>query len=254
MTKHLVDDRRIKLVQMLNLSGSIRVRELAHHFGVTMETIRKDLLALEQQGLLQKRHGGAIALHETLERPVDIRSEENFEAKTRIAMAAIGYLHDNMSIMIDSGSTLLRFVEMIPQDLKNLQIITNSFAAANILLQQEHQICFIGGKLSATTMATSGFLASSALNLLGADIAFLGSSGFQSFRGPTVKDDADAQVKKDMIKNARRCIVLADDSKFTSNGFVQYADWSDIDLLITNRDAPEEALRQIRSKTETALT
>lgn len=253
MTKHLVEDRRIKLVQMLNLSGSIRVRDLAHHFGVTMETIRKDLLALEQQGLLQKRHGGAIALHETLERPVDIRSEEHFEAKARIAQAAIGFLHDNMSIMIDSGSTLLRFVEMIPQDLKNLQIITNSFAAANILLQQDRQICFIGGKLSATTMATSGFLASSALNLLGADIAILGSSGFQSFRGPTVKDDADAQIKKDMIRNARRSIVLADDSKFTSNGFVQYADWADIDLLITNQNAPEDALRQIRTKTEVTL-
>lgn len=245
----IASERRNKIMQLINAHGSIRAADLARSMGVSTETIRKDLVLLNDKGLLHKRFGGAIAVNEFVEQPVDARSMENQDAKNRTAMRALDFIEGNNVVFIDSGSTLMCFAQVFPKD-RNLAVVTNSFKAVESLINTSNSLFFVGGEVSAITMATSGFWGSYALNSLKIDIAFLGSSGFQSHNGPCSKAFSDIQFKMEVIKNSRRAVVLADSSKFSSNAIAQYADWSEIDMLITNEDAPRDHLDAIAAQTE----
>lgn len=230
--------RRTQILQMVNTNGRMRASELAKELNVTTETIRKDLLYLNDMGLLEKNFGGAIAINESNERPLAERKIENVAEKTAIARFALSYIADNNVIFIDAGSTLVAFAELLPSDL-NLTIVTNSFEVIPYLLKTSSVVYFIGGEVSGITMSTSGFWANQALDSIKIDVAFLGTSGFQSHSGPTSKQFTQAHIKQSIIKNSAKTIVLADHTKFVSNAVLQFADWADIDLLITDSNTPD---------------
>jgi DeoR/GlpR family transcriptional regulator of sugar metabolism len=252
MRKMLAAERRNKLAQIIHDNGSVHIKEIADYFGVTSETIRKDLIILSNKGLVKKSHGGAIAINESFERPIDTRFTENQELKRKIAERALDLIGSNNVIIIDSGSTLLMFAKIFPQN-RQLTVITNSIVAANVLAGKGNNICIIGGELSDVTMSTSGMLTTHAFSTIKADIAFLGTSGFQSHSGPSAKTFVDGQTKIDMIRNSKTKVVLADSSKFKTNAIVQYADWGEIDYLITDDTAPEDMVKEIRKKTQVLI-
>lgn len=248
----LAAERRNKIIKLINTYGSVRAAEIAKTMGVSTETIRKDLMFLNDKGLLHKRFGGAVAVNEFVEQPVEARSMENHEAKQRTAARALDFVKGNNVIFIDSGSTLLCFAQMFPTD-SNLAVVTNSFKAVEYLVNSNNSVFFVGGEVSGVTMATSGFWSSFSLNTLKIDVAFLGSSGFQSHKGPCSKTFADIQFKMEVIKNTRQSIVLADSSKFTSNAIAQYAEWSAVDALITTEGAPPELLEAVAAETRVVV-
>ena len=252
MNGFLADERRNKLAQMINDRGSIRIGDIADHFGVTKETIRKDLIYLDQKKLICKTHGGAVSLSESSERPIQMRTTENADKKERIAQKALEYLEGVRVLLLDSGSTILMVAKQLPI-YEPITVVTNSFSVAMVLAEKEMSFNLVGGEFSPITMATSGMVATQTLNLIKADLVLLGSSGFQSSSGPSAKAFCDAQIKQDMIRNSRTKIVLADSSKFVTNAFVQFATWTDIDLLITDRDAPIEMLKELRKKVDIEL-
>ncbi|MCC8181346.1 MAG: DeoR/GlpR family DNA-binding transcription regulator [Planctomycetes bacterium] len=245
----IASERRKKIMHMINSYGSIRAADLAKSMSVSTETIRKDLLFLNNKGLVQKRFGGAVAVNEFVEQPVVARSMENQEAKQNIAARAVELIEGNNVIFIDSGSTLLCLARILPSD-RSLAVVTNSFMAVEHLINSNHFVFFVGGEVSGTTMATSGFWADYSLNSLKIDVAFLGSSGFQSHNGPCSKTFSDIQFKMEVIKNSSRIVVLADSSKFSSNAIGQYTDWSMVDVLVTNVDAPDDLVQPIAKKTQ----
>lgn len=248
----IASERRNKIIEYVNSYGSVRAAEIAKAFGVSSETIRKDLLLLNEQGLLKKKYGGAIAVNEINELPVDIRSQENVEQKNAIAQAALKHINDNNVIFVDSGSTLLSLAKMFPSE-QNLAVVTNSFRAVDPLLETGNNIFFIGGEISTVTMSTSGFWTNIALSSLRIDVAFLGTSGFQRHNGPCCKTFPDTQFKMDVIKSSDKVIILSDSSKFKSNAVAQYATWEQVDLLITDSGAPKDHLEQISLATEVEL-
>jgi len=252
MKKYLADERRALLARLINEKGSIRIGELADFFGVSRETIRKDIISLDQQKLVCKTHGGAVAISESRERPIEMRSQENAAQKERIAMKALDYVHENQVILLDSGSTVLTLARML-DNVHNCTLITNSLPVASVLSEKGLSFHLIGGEFSPITMATSGMLAAQALNMIKADIVFLGTSGFQSSSGPSAKAFCDAQIKQDMIRNSRFKIVLADSSKFHTNAFVRFANWTEIDLLITNEDADPDMVKELQKVVEVVL-
>jgi len=244
MTKYLADERRARLAQLINDKGGYRIAELASFFGVTKETIRKDIIFLDQRKLVCKTHGGAISISESRERPIEIRNQENAEQKKKVANKALEFIHDNQVILLDSGSTVLMLATMLSAEQSNT-LVTNSLPIASVLSDKGLAFHLIGGEFSPITMATSGMIATQALNMMKADVVFLGTSGFQSIDGPSAKAFCDAQIKRDMIRNSRTKIVLADSSKFKTNAFVRFADWSEIDVLITNEEADPEMVAEI---------
>lgn len=248
----LITERRNKILELVNNQGSIRVADLAKSLDVTTETIRKDLAFLSSQGLVQKKFGGAIAVNDVTDRPPLEREFEFWEEKSAIAQYAQSYIAGNNVIFIDSGSTMMTFVKYLPKDLE-ITIVTNSFSAVDHLVKTNNVVYFLGGEVSNVTMSTSGLWATNALNSIKIDVAFLGTSGFQSHNGPTSKQFVNAQIKKEIIAHSAQNIVLADNSKFVSNAVLQYAGWREIDVLITDSKAPDELVQSLRKQTEVVV-
>lgn len=232
-------ERREEILNTINEAGSVRASELAERLNVTQETIRKDLIYLSNKHLLKKCHGRAQAISEFTEYSLDIRTQENSHAKQAIANAALQQIVDGSVVFIDAGSTMVELAKQLSQR-SSLAIITNNFSAVSKLLESGNAIYFLGGEVSGSTQATGGIWASNELKTIKIDVAFLGTSGFQSHSGPCTKIFSDAQIKRDVISNSNKSIVLADRTKFSSNAIMQYADWTNIDLLITDSGITQE--------------
>ena len=235
------EERRQEILNAIRAEGSVRTSELAEQLHVTTETIRKDLIFLSDQHLLRKGHGVAQAINEFTERSLDIRSQEHAQAKQAIVGCAVRQIPDGSVVFVDAGSTMLALVHQLQQR-SGLAVITNNLSVIPALLASENAVYFLGGEVSAVTQSTGGIWASNALQSIKIDIAFLGSSGFQSHTGPCTKLFSDAQLKREVIGSANRTIVLADHSKFSTNAIMQYADWKDIDLFITDSGVSSENL------------
>lgn len=252
MAKYLADERRTMLAQMIQEKGGIRNGELADFFGVTTETIRRDLIYLNDKKLVCKTHGGAISISESVERPIHMRNLENADKKLAIAKKALEYIDGSKVVILDSGSTVLQLAQLLSPGQREM-LVTNSIPAANVLAQKGLSFFLIGGEFSPITMATSGMTATQSLNMIKADVVFLGTSGFQACNGPSAKAFCDAQVKSDMISNSRTRIVLADSGKFVTNAFVRFSNWSEIDYLITDADAPADKVEELRHMVEIVI-
>lgn len=246
MANLLTAERRNKIAEILVANGSIKISEIAAAFQVSTETIRKDLIYLDKIGVAKKSHGGAISSLECIEKPLEDREMRNFAVKSAIAQKAISYIKEKSVIFIDAGSTTLCVTKLLHLK-KGLTVITNSLSAANALVGSGNLIHMSGGQLNDTTMALEGFGATNFLGKIKVDVAFLGSSGFEQHSGPTSIDFTDADVKRAMIHNSKLTIVVADSSKAKSTALVQYADWKDIDVLITDDRLGQDALNQLQN-------
>ena len=137
--REITAKRRNEISRMIITDGSIRVGEVAEKFGVSTETIRKDLIYLDKKGIIKKSHGGAVAASDFFEKPFSKRESENVESKKQIAMLALGLIGDNDVVILDSGSTVLELAKLITLK-SGLTIITNSIGAANILADTDNRV------------------------------------------------------------------------------------------------------------------
>jgi DeoR family fructose operon transcriptional repressor len=245
------DQRKQYLIETLRRTGRLDANDIAGELGVTRETIRKDLIVLERQGLLRRVHGGAVPVaYLSYEPAVETRTEYTTE-KTRIAKAALAHVPKRGSVLIDAGSTTGQLVEMFPGD-RELTVYTNALPLALSLVTRPLLTVFtLGGRLRRTTMAEVDDWACRALAEVNVDVAFVGANGVSIDRGLTTPDPAEAAVKRRMLACAQRRILLADHSKIGVVAGVQYAAVADIDLLITDTGLPAARRRELR---DTPLT
>lgn len=249
MSNALTAERRNKLAQMLVFEGSVRVGELAAMFDVSTETIRKDLIYLENQGVARKSHGGAIAASELMERPLSEKFMENLELKCKVAKAALEMIDDNSIILLDSGSTTFQIAKLLAVK-KGITVFTNSAHLPPLISGSDNTVFSLGGEMRGISMALVGLWTMNALNSLRVDLAILGSDGFSHRRGPCTLSYAEAEVKKAMMEHSKRTIVVSDSSKFGKSATMEYCAWGDIACLITDDGAPEDQLQEIRSSTQ----
>ncbi len=241
-------ERQRRIVALTHEAGRAEVSELADRFRVTTETIRRDLSDLQSQRLLRRVHGGAIPWETTGFEPLlSVRADRHAAEKRRLTTAAVDELPDTGSIIIDSGSTLTRFAEAIPPG-RTLRVVTNSLQIAQVLSDHEHlDVIVIGGKVRKNTMAMVDAEAVDAVKPLTVDTLFISSDAASPERGLTTPYREEAALKQAMISAARRVVALVDHSKFTTDQFVQFAKWSDIDMLITNREVDPAVIAHIES-------
>ena len=241
------DQRKNRLLERLRRDGRIDAVQIADELGVTGETVRKDLIALERQGLLRRVHGGAVSVQSlSFEPAVETRTQFTAE-KTRIARAALDHLPVEGSVLIDAGSTTAKLVDLFPGD-RDLTVYTNTIPLAMALLTRPRLTVFtLGGRLRNTTFAQVGDWAARALAEINVDVAFLGTNGISLTRGLTTPDPAEAAVKRLMLGCAAKRVLLADHSKFGTVKGSRHADLTDIDVLITDTGLPDQAHAQLRS-------
>lgn len=239
------DQRKQHILDTLRTAGRIDANAVAADLGVTNETIRKDLIQLERHGLLKRVHGGAVPVqYLSFEPAVDARTEYTTE-KARIAKAALAYIPDHGSVLVDAGSTVAQLVEQFPGD-RDLTVYTNTLPMAISLLTRPSLTVFtLGGRLRSKTLAEVGDWTARALSEINVDVAFLGTNGLSLTRGLTTPDPAEAAIKRLMLGCAQRRILLADHSKIGAISGTKHGDLADIDVLITDTGTTDQQAAEL---------
>lgn len=248
MGKLSISERRNKIVRMVMENGSITVRDLSDQFCVTTETIRKDLLALEDQNIVKKGHGDATISSTYVENPFDIKRFSNIEAKARIAERATQMVPRGGIVFIDSGSTGMQVAKLLKLE-NGLTIITNSLSAAEALLGTTNQMLLTGGELREKSLSFVGSWAVNSLMSVMADIAFIGCDGFHE-DGPSIRSYRELQIKQLMITHASKPVLLCDSSKLNNRGLYSFANYNAFDCMITDSGISEEQKKNFESKIE----
>ncbi len=207
------DERHAEVLRLLVTQRRVESAGLAKHFGVSAESIRKDLAQLEARGLLRRVHGGAVPSRRQNEEPAVTARTEHAEKKTAIANHALRFVPDGGTLLLDAGSTTLRLAQLLPAD-RDLMVYTNALPLASTLLQRGIAVVSLGGRLRPETAAAVGPLTVAALSEINVDVAFLGTNAFSLDRGLTTPDADEALVKHAMLAAARQRVFLVDTSKF----------------------------------------
>ena len=230
------EERQRQIADQARRDGRVEVARLAEDLDVTPETIRRDLTRLERLGQLKRVHGGAIPLtHLAFEAPVADRDSTMAEEKDRIAAAALKELPKSGAILLDAGTTTRRLAANLPSD-RELTVVTNALDIASTLAEQPNvTVLMIGGRVRGRTMAAVDGHAESMLRNLYVDVAFVATNGVSLERGLTTPDSDEAAMKRLMIAQARRVVLLADHTKVADDHLVRFGDLDDIDTFITDR-------------------
>ncbi len=242
------EERQAAIVTRARTAGRVEVAELAEAFEVTPETVRRDLTALERHGLLRRVHGGAIVVdHAGPEPSLTVRETVHTTEKVRIAQAALGQLPPEGAIALDAGSSTHKLAELLPSD-RELTVVTNSIPIASTLAGRSNvTLHLVGGRVRARTLATVGDAATQFLGSVYVDVCFLGTNGISVDRGLTTPDRAEAAVKRAFVRSARRCVLLADHTKFGSVHFAHFADLAEVDAVITDTDVPSTVAAEVEA-------
>jgi DeoR family fructose operon transcriptional repressor len=234
------EERQHAIATLVTDRGRIAVASLAEDFGVTMETIRRDLAVLERAGMLRRVHGGAVPTGALtlVETGLGERHGTRSEQKRKIAATALDLLPGvEGSLVLDGGSTTAALAEVLPAD-RRLYVATNSVPiAARLSVAQGITLHVLGGRVRGITQTAVGDSTVRALGDLRVDVAFLGANGISTGHGFSTPDEAEAATKRAMVRAAQRTVVLADSSKLGREHLVRFAAIEDVDVLVTDAEA-----------------
>jgi len=245
----LIEERRRRICELLRAEGRVTVDALAARFGTSQVTIRADLSLLESAGALTRTHGGALSLLNE-DQSLDVKQLQHRAEKVRIAQAAAALIEDGETIILDSGSTTAEIARRIRLlDLKSINVITNALNIAALLIDVPSvRLIVPGGILRRESNSLSGPLAEAALGTLQANRLYLGADGIDPQLGVMTPHLAEAQLNARMIAISRQVVVVADSSKFARRNISLIARVEQVNLLITDRQAPADAVEQLRER------
>lgn len=240
-------ERWERIRSLLDHEGRATVQELAERFGVSRSTIRRDLQEMHKAQLLVRTRGGAVRpMPVAFDRTLAESGTINVEVKERIGRAAADLVSDGETVLLDAGSTTLCVVQAIQS--QNLTLVTNSFDAATTGMSRSNvEVIMLGGSARRHGGSTVGPLAEEQIIQFQADTAILGMNAISVPDGLTTPSILVAQVKKAMIRQSRRLIVVADHSKLGRSALCKVAPVSSVSTLVTDAKADEEDVRAIEA-------
>ena len=233
-----MNERHAKILELLSGYHKMEVSRLSTLLNVSQVTIRKDLIALEQSGMLVREHGYA-----TLNNSDDInkRLAFHFEQKMQIVKRAAQLVEDGETIFIESGSCCALLAVEIAQTKKDVTIVTNSAFIADYVRKIENvQIVLLGGNYQKESQVMVGPMTAQCAQAYFADKLFIGTDGFSIRTGFTGNDYMRSVAVQDMAEQVEKVIVVTDSSKFYQKGNVSLIATNRIHMLITNSDIPAE--------------
>lgn len=239
------EERVAHLLDLLNRQSSATTQEMQAITGASAVTIRRDLIALQHQGLIRRIHGGACL--QPTKWPIDetfaLRRRRNATAKGTIAMAAADLVADHTVVLLGDGTTPFALAEELCRRGQPLLLATPAINIAARLVEVEaFEVIVLGGQLRAASFGGVGPLTMAALKTIRADIAFI-SPDRLDVDGPVFNTFADAEVADAMAARATRVVVLADSSKLASGGSAMLTPWQRVDDLVTEAIDPALAGR-----------
>lgn len=242
----LNEERRRKILEIINEEGRGLVKELAKRLATSQVTIRKDLEMLHSEGLLQRSHGGALPVRTgtLLDLSLQEKEKQHRREKQRIGEAAAALVTEGDCVILDSGTTTTAIARAL-RNRGRLTVITNAVNIAAELAGTSVEVILTGGILRENSFSLVGPLAEETLDRLSADVFFLAVDGIDVHYGPTTPNLLEAKVNREMIKIARRTVLVADSSKFGRRSLSQIAPLSAIHEVITDSKIPKEDLRDL---------
>ncbi len=239
-------ERQQSILDLTRAEGRVEVLGLAERLGVTPETVRRDLTALERRGLVRRVHGGALPV-ERLESEVNLhtRMSKASTEKQRIARRALEEIPTGGSVLLDSGTTTLAIAEQLPADL-DLTVVTNSVTIAAVLHGHPGvRLNMLGGRVRSRTGAAVGVWLEHSLTDVCVDVAFLGTNGYAVERGMTTPDQVESAAKRAMAQAARRVVVVSDSTKAGQVHLHRFLRVDEVAMLITDDGLDDETTEHL---------
>ncbi|OLR59549.1 DeoR family transcriptional regulator [Anaerostipes sp. 494a] len=230
----LAQERFEKILELLRKEQSVSVSDLTRQLNTSESTIRRDLTALDKQGLLIKVHGGATAVKSVfaLEEAVTLKSKKNLDEKRKIAQYAADLVSSNDFVYIDAGTTTEFMIDYLKE--QDVTYVTNGIGHARKLMNAGFHVILIGGEIKAVTEAVVGDDALENLEKYNFTKGFFGTNGIDGDRGLTTPDLKEASVKRKALSHCREVYILADHSKFHQISSVKFGNIEDT-IIITDQ-------------------
>ena len=248
-------DRRRETYELIERTGSASVAALSRELDVSVQTVRRDLEALEEEGLIERVHGGAVVVGGlsartglAVEGAALERGGAHADEKRRIGAAAAALVQPNSTIFLSGGTTTEQVVPHLPEHMR-LTVVTNAVNIAYALSRRPRiETIVLGGYLRHSEGTLLGPMAEEAIGSFRIDQALYGCYGIDPDDGLSGASLVEAAMDRVVLGAVGPLVVLADSSKFAQRGPVRLADTGRIGTLITDRGAPEDAVRRLREQ------
>ncbi|KUJ80596.1 DeoR family transcriptional regulator [Ruegeria marisrubri] len=238
--------RQSDILEIARSEGRVTVDDLAERFGVTVQTIRRDLGELAEAGKLDRVHGGAVLRSGVSNIGYEDRRGLNDAEKARIAARCAADIPDGASLFLNIGTS----TEAVARELlghKNLMVVTNNMNVANILVANpDCQIVVAGGVLRRSDGGLVGTLTASVIEQFKFDFAVIGCSAIDADGDLLDFDFQEVSVSQTIVNQARRTYLVADHSKFQRTAPARIASLSSVNTFYTDRPLPDELSRKCR--------
>lgn len=232
---------------IVQASGRVRVADLSSQLNVSEMTVRRDLEELEERGIVMRVHGGAVSsISRSFEPGFDARAQMNTAAKARIGPVVAELVRNGDTIILDAGSTTLHVAESFGSNII-IRAMALSLRLADILVDMPNVTLMVpGGMVRAGERSFVGGMAVEAFSHLTFDTAILSCGGVDVDAGVTEYEYDDSETKRAAVRSARRVILAADGSKLGAVAFARVCSIEQIDILVTDRNAPSARVDTIR--------
>lgn len=238
-------NRHTKLLEIVNYNKRIEVTKLAELLNVSQVTIRKDLGALEEKGLLRREHGYAVVASSD---DINNRLAFHYDTKRKIAKAAAELVSNGETVMIESGSCCALLAEELAYNKRDVTIITNSVFIASYIREAPYvRIVLLGGDYQTESQVLVGPITRKSAGEFFVDKLFVGTDGFIPKIGFTANNLMRTEAVKAMTERANKLVVLTEASKFTEQGVVAQFKAQDVDYLFTDQNIPEDMLELLKN-------
>lgn len=240
------DMRKRQIIDTIKeYNGACTIEKLCEKLFCSRSTIRRDLISLEEEGIINRHHGGvSLVINSASENSVTMRRMQNPEKKAAIAKLCRRYLRDNMVLFMDSSSTVSYCISYIKQ-MREMTIITNGIQIASQLNTVSDFKCYLcPGLLKHNSLSIIGEYALDFLDNFSAQLTILSCKAINE-QGFFEGDDAQALIKRKMIKNSNLRILLCDTEKESSSGYFKLANFDDIDIIISNAPFSDKLMKVI---------
>lgn len=236
--------RRLAIQRQLILDGTVSVEALSRGLGASVATIRRDLNAMEEEGLIRRTHGGAvIQAPRGADQAFALREQADIQAKRAIAQAAMTMVETDQTVLMNDGSTVLALAREMVAASFPLTVATPGVNIATCLAERASITAYLlGGRVRHLTLGTSGSFAETMLSSFNADIAFVAAEGLSEKAGLTFSYETDATLARLMSEHAARTVVLATARKLQQVDRITAIPLAQIDILIT--DCTDNAVLQ----------
>ena len=239
--------RQERIRRLFEEKPFVSLKELSEMFPhVTSMTLRRDIEDFEARGEVIKVRGGARSMKfitTSMEEPITKRLGENTEIKERIAACALRFIEEGRSIFLDSGTTALALASFLKEE--RVTVTTTGPNVATELIKNRRAIVnLVGGMLNRENLSVSGGQAKTFIENINIDIAFITPSGFSVENGFTCGNFQECELKSAIIKKTKKVILLVNSEKLNKNMPYTFCDFSDVDIIVTDKVLPNEILAE----------